>query len=315
MPQPTVNDVHVDQLLSNVAISYRNTDYVADQHFPVVPVNKQSNVYASFDQSAWFRDEAAQRSPGTLARVSGYPVTTSNQYYCHNYALSKSIPDEVRENEDSVMQSDRRAVEFVSDKLMLQRERKFVTDFFTTSVWGTDKTGGSDFTVWSNYAGSSPLTDFEGWMETVEGKIAKTPVQFTIGREVWTQLKWHPDVVDSIKYTQKGLASVDLVASLFGIGKILIGKSLVTTDKEGTAEASVTYSRVWGKHGLLLYVPTAPALDEPAAGYTFVWNRPGKPGLMTTYRFRDDRARTDYFEVETFYDQKLTSSNAGLFVS
>src|SRR3990167_10486884 len=94
MPQPTVNDVHVDQLLSNVAISYRNTDYVADQHFPVVPVNKQSNVYASFDQSAWFRDEAAQRSPGTLARVAGYPVTTNNQYVCLNYSLSKSNPRE-----------------------------------------------------------------------------------------------------------------------------------------------------------------------------------------------------------------------------
>ena len=45
MANPGVHDVHIDGPLGNISIAYKNTQYLADQVFPVVPVAKQSDKY------------------------------------------------------------------------------------------------------------------------------------------------------------------------------------------------------------------------------------------------------------------------------
>jgi hypothetical protein len=311
---PTASDVHVDQLLTNISTAYINDSYIADQIFPIVGVQKQSNKLVAYNQSAWFRNEAAIRTPGTEPKVGEYDVDTSATYFCDQYAIGRDIPDEVRENADMPFNLDREATMYVTDKLQMLREVKFATDFFAASVWGTDKTGGADFTVWSNYGGSSPLTDVESFKDTVNGKIAKDPNTFVIGKQVELQLKWHPDIMDVFKYTQTPLIGNDKLKAVFGFDRVLVGRALYTTDKEGTAEGSVTYTRVWGKHGLMLYVPSGPSLMEPAAGYTFVWR--SIPGAdQAIYRFRDEKRRKDTIYGYANFDQKATATAAGLFVS
>ena len=53
MPSPTLHDLHVDQLLTNISIKYMNqpSAYVADQVFPLVQVNKQSNKYPVYSKA------------------------------------------------------------------------------------------------------------------------------------------------------------------------------------------------------------------------------------------------------------------------
>ena len=313
MPLPTSNDVHVDRLLTNISIGYRNLQYIADEIFPLVPVNKQSDLFATYDQSYWFRDEARLRAPGTYSVEGGYGVSNS-PYFCNRYSFSKSVHDETRDNADVPFNLDREATEYVTDKVQMRRENAFATDFFTTSVWTTDKTGGTDFTVWSNYASSNPQVDVTAYKDTVEGLIGREPNKFVIGKQVLVQLQWHPDLIDSIKYTQKGILTEDLIASLLGFEKLLVGRTIITSTAEGTAEASVVYSRIWGKHGLMVYVPEAPSLQTPAAGYTFVWQRvPAAKQYIV--RHRDDRAEKDIIEANTYFDQRLTSARAGLFLS
>jgi hypothetical protein len=314
MPLPTSRDVHVDQLLTNISISYTNQTYIADSIFPLVPVRKQSDIVPKYDQSYWFRDEAKLRAPGTYADEGGYAVDTSDTYFCPRYSFAKGIPDETRDNADAPFELDREATEYVTDKLQMRRERAFATDFFTTSTWTTDKTGGTDFTVWSNYAGSSPLVDVTAYKDTVEALIGREPNKFVIGKEVLVQLQWHPDLVDSIKYTQKGILTQDMIASLLGFESLLVGRTIFTSTKEGTAEASVTYSRIWGKHGLMVYVPSSPSLRTPAAGYTFVWQRV-PAAIQYIVRHRDDRAEKDIVEANSYFDQKATAARAGLFLS
>lgn len=314
MPLPTVNDVHVDQLLTNVSIGYSNEAYINEQIFPAVGVMKQSDIIPSYPQSAWFRNEAALRAPATLPKIGGYPVDTTSTYYCQQFAIGKDIPDEVRGNTDQPFNPDREATMYVTDKLMLQREIAFATDFFTTGVWTGDKTGGTDFTVWSNYSGSTPLTDMASFVDTVNGRIGRDPNTLVMGKQVELQLKWHPDILDLFKYTQTPLVGSDKLSAVFEVPKILVGRGIYTTDKEGTAEASVTYSRIWGKHALLLYVPSGPSLMEPAAGYTFFW-RAVAGANQVIERQRDDRRKTDTIVGYSNYDQKATAVGAGLFMS
>ena len=63
MGQPTRSSVHVDAVLTNISIAYiqDRSKYIATKVFPIIPVDKLSDVYFSYTKNDWFRDEAQRR--------------------------------------------------------------------------------------------------------------------------------------------------------------------------------------------------------------------------------------------------------------
>lgn len=310
---PTPRDLHVDSLLTNVSIAYKNPMYIADRVFPVLPVNKQSDILPTYDQSHWFRDDAKIRAPRTRSEGGGWTVGTDN-YFALRYSYRAEVGDEERDNADSVWNLEQDAVEFATDKIAMRRERALATKIMTTGLWGNDDAGGTDFTRWSDYAASTPLLNATNYMDEVELRIGREANTLVIGKPVWNILRWHPDLLDAVKWTQRGVLTEDLVASLLGVERLLIGRALVTTTPEGTAEASVVYSRIWGKVALFLYVPPRAGLKQPAAGYTFTWARVPS-SVQYVVRYRDDERETDIFEANTYFDHKITAGRAGTYLS
>lgn len=316
MPSPTTEQIRHDQLLTNISIAYSNTSYVADQIFPLVPVNQQAGIVPKYDQSHWFRDTAQLRAPGTASHRGGFKIDKTDKYYAPRYSWGFELPDEVRDTAavDGAFNLDADATRFVTEKGYLRREVAFAADFFKTGVWGVDKTGGSDFTQWSDYAASSPLTDLSGWADDMEATIGREPNTILFGKQTWLQLKWHPDLIDTIKYTQRGVMSPEIFAGLIEIPRILIGRAIRVTSVEGATEAAATYVRIFGKGALITWVPTAPSLMAPAAGYTFVWNRVAN-ALQYIKRMRNEEQEIDIIEMSTYFDQKQTASKAGTFLA
>ena len=103
MTKYTSKDVHVDQLLTNVSIGYSNAGYIADQIFPVVPVDKQSDKYLTYDKSHWFRNEAKIRATGTKSERGGWNYS-SDTYFCDRFSYGHEIYDEERDNADPAIQ-------------------------------------------------------------------------------------------------------------------------------------------------------------------------------------------------------------------
>lgn len=314
MPLPDQNALNVDSLLTQVAIGYSNPNYISDDLFPWVNVKMRSGYVPKYDQSYWFRDDAKLRAPGTKSQGGGWDTDNTTTYYCHRYSYRHEIPDEVRDNAAEPYNVEASGARLAADKIAMRRDRQFVSDFFTTSVWSNDVTGGTTVDQWSAYASSAPIVDMDTYKDTVLGTIGREPSVFAMGNQVWIKLKNHPDLLDTIKYTERAIVPPELFASLCGLSKVRIGKAIVTTTKEGTAESSVTYSRIWGKHALLLYVPESPSLDSPAGGYCFTWNRVPS-SRQYVVRHRDDERETDIIEANTYFDHVLTEAGAGVFFS
>lgn len=301
MPAPTAQDVHINKPLTNIAIAYRNPTYVgAEFLFPVVPVRKQSDAYFIFDKGAWFRDLAAPRAPGTRAKEADYFLSTDT-YVCREYALSHVIPDETRENADNPLRPDRDAVELVTDLLKLAQEIRIADLVTTSSNWENSATPA---TKWDNDA-SDPIGDVEVAVETMVSVIAREPNKGVMGREVWTELKNHPDLLDRIKYTERGVMTPELLQGLFGIPRIRIGNAIKNTAPEGQADS---FSFVWGKNFLLLWSPNAGGLMQPSAGYVFQW----KP--FAVRRFRRDEEFADVVMVRHSVEEKITAKDAGYLI-
>jgi hypothetical protein len=315
MPLPTNDQIRHDVLLTNISVAYSNNAYVADQVFPLVPVQQQAGIVPKYNQSYWFRDSAQLRAPGEASRRGGFKIDKTDKYYCPRYSWGFELPDEVRDTAsvDGAFNLDSDATRFVTEKGYLRREVAFATDFFKAGVWN-DKTGGTDFAQWSDYATSSPLIDLAGISDDMEASIGREPNTMVVGKQVWVQLKWHPDAIDSIKYTQRGVMTTDIFGSMIDIPRILIGRAIRVSSAEGVAEASATYVRIFGKGVLVAWVPAGPSLLAPAAGYTFVWNRVAN-ALQYIKRMRNEEKEVDVIEMNTYFDQKQTARGAGTFIA
>ena len=312
MPQPDVRDAHVDQLMTMLSHAYMNEseNYIADKVFPVVPVRKQSARIAKYTKADWFRDEANLRAPGTESAGTGFTVNTTDTYFCDNFAVHKDIADEVRENTDSPYDPDLEATLLVTDRLLLRREVSFATDFLTTSVWSKD----SDKTAapWSDYGLGDPIGDVETGKDAIHGITAREANKAVMGRSVWSKLKHHPDFIERIKYTQRGVLTTEIVASILEIGQILIGKAIKNTYDEGQTDAAAAYSYIVGDSCLLLHVAPRPALLTPSAGYTFHWANFG--ALSFIRRLRNDFTQVDRIEAHTYFDQKAIGTDLGYYM-
>lgn len=315
MPQPTVSDVHVDAVLSNISVAYQQaqSQFIAGTVFPVVPVDKQSDYYYVYTKNDWFRDEAARRADSTESAGSGYGVSTAS-YGCDVWALHKDVGDQLLANADAPLSPMRDAAKFVTQRLLLRRELQWVTDYFTTSVWATDVTGGVDFTQWSTYATSDPMDDVETGKETVLGTTGYMPNTLVLGYQTYRSLKNHPDLVDRIKYTSSQTLTPGMMAALFDVDRVLVAKAVKATNVEG---ATAAYSFAYGKHAFLCYTPSSPGLLQPAAGYTFAWNGvSGGLGLTTgVSSFRLEHLKATRVEGEVAFDNKVVGTDLGYFFS
>jgi len=317
MPQPTPSDAHVNRPLTTVSVAFLQDqkEFIADRVFPNVPVTNQSDRYFLFEKGNWYRTEAKPRPPSTESAGSGFTIDSTPNYYANVQALHKDIDDQLRANQDAPLNLDAAATEFVTRGLVLRREKDWATKFFTTSVW-TGSTTGGDITVGTQWdaAGSTPIEDIRAQLVSVKKKTGFRPNKLVMGEEVWTILQDHPDFLERIKYTQKGIVTKDLLASLLELDEVLVGGAIENTAEEGDTDA---LSFIFGKNALVVYANPRPSLLMPSGGYTFSWT--GYLGAAPTgqriLRFRMQHLRSDRIEGEMAYDQKLVAAECGAFFS
>lgn len=302
MPSPTVRDVHIDSALGNVSIAYKNEEYIGEQVFPRVPVEKQSDYYFVFDKGSWFRDEVAIRAPGTRAARADYELSSS-AYRCINYALAKPIPDEVRKNADKPLKPDVEATEFVTDALLRAQERRIAA--MTTGGSGLWAYSASPTTQWTGDT-SDPYGDINAAIFGIISTIGRKPNVAVMSWDVWRYLMNHPDFLERIKYTRpSGQVDQKDLATWFGLQKVLVGAQLFDSAKAGQ---SASMGFIWGDALWIGYVPSSPALMTPAAGYVLEWEK------RTISRFREDQERTDVIEGSHNVDEIVTASDAGAII-
>jgi hypothetical protein len=312
MPQPTQNQVHVDAILTNISVAYfqQNQNFIATRVFPVVPVSKQSDKFFTYTKNDWFRDEAQRRADATESAGGGYNLSTDS-YQADVYAFHKDIGDQTRANADAPINVDREAAEFVTSRLMLKMETQFVSNYFTTGIWATDTTPSN---LWSDYTSSDPIGDIETGKRAILSVTGYEPNTLVLGYDVFIQLKNHPDLVDRIKYTSSNVLTEDVMASLFGVPRVMVAKSVKATNAEGGTAA---YAFNYGKNALLTYSAPSPGLLQPSGGYIMSWTgvSGGLGQTIGVSRMRMEQYKADRVEAEVAFDMKVIGSDLGYFFS
>lgn len=321
MPNPTQSDLHVNVPLTNVSVAWMQSSdaYIADKIFPKCPVKKQSDLYWKYSKSDWRRTDVKRRAPSTESPGVGWNVTT-DQYFAHVYAVHKDVDDQLRSNADSNFNLDKDATEFITNQMLLRRDLDWNARYFVEGAWDVHYDGGNDFTLWSD-AGSDPIGDVAQWVLDYRKATGFKPNKMVLGAEVMNALKQHPDIIDRIKYTQRGIVTEDLIATLFGINQLYTSYATIADTPQiadaALQDAGATYDFMTSsKSALLAYAPASPSLMTPSAGYTFTWNGylGGNSEGIKIKRFRMEHIASDRVEAEMTYDMKVVCPDMGVFV-
>ena len=299
---PSNNDVHVDALLTNLLIGYKNKKYIYNEIFPIINTGGiESDKYGIFTQADQFRNEAEVIPAGGPYPMGGFRVS-SDTYSCVEIGMGTDLPDRTLANATGPFKKQLRLAKakWVADRIEMKREISLAADIFVTGVWGTTDTTATD---WSDHVNSTPITDINDAMYTIESATAETPNVLVIGNQVWKELKQNPVMLDYLGANERGIVSLGDVTNAFDLEKILVGKSIYNTANEGQ---TASYSNCWGSHALLLYVNQADADPfTPSSGYVFQ----AQPLQISTYR--EGSRDTEFFRGRVISGNKITGTGLG----
>jgi len=295
MPQPYLQQVHVQAALTQIATAYiqDQTHYVAEQVFANVPVEHQTDRYFQFSKDDFYRDEAQERADTAESAGGGFNLGTA-AYSANVWAYHKDVGAQTRRNADPAVNLDMATTRFCMQKLLIRRDRIFMQKFLVNGVWGTDVAGTAGGTpgtgapaFWNDDANGDPYTDIATAQTTV---LQNTGFELNCGLlsfAVYQGLRKHPLVVDRIKYTTRADASKitpELLAASFDVERIVVSKAVYAVSQEqavggaGSTTAQ-TYSFVAAKDALFVHAAREPGLMVPSAGYIFPWS--GFTGVNT----------------------------------
>jgi hypothetical protein len=314
----TGRDVYIDVPLSNVAITYRPQNMVADQLAPIVPVMKQSGAYPIWAIADAYRLENDERAPGTEATPVTWDVS-SDLFYCKNYALKTRVPWEDLENADPwfIISSREAKARRIKDKLVLKWESRVAGKVNSGTNVGSYAAVAS---AWNDHTSgkSDPIGDINKALKNVEDSTGIRPNRIAYSRAAWREFREHADVINRIYGTAgfAGAQSARLVTrentkALFEVDEIIIAGAYKNTKDKGQ---TVSLSMMWGGNVLVYYSPSVPSIDDASFMYSFRWNKIRDLDMAATVRSIEPK-QCDEIELGYYQDEKITAKELAFLIT
>lgn len=306
----TGHDLHIDQVLSQFAMGYRPTGFIADMIYPIVDVQKQSDLYAIFNRDDALRQQDTKRAPGTEAKVVTRNVGSAT-YYASNYALKMPVTIEDRTNADPlyVAKLIEGRVQFIMDHLMLDWEIRVANQVTSTSNVGSSAAVSS---AW-NGAGDV-LGNLNTAKDNVEDSNGVPVTDIVAGLPAWRSMRRDSNVRNLIFGTDNGggYPSREQMANVLEVERFHVGGAYQNTGGEGLAES---LSTIWGDNVLLYHRPDSPTLDTPSFAYAIRWAAPGLPNMQVERHPYNGKTKSEEVEVGYYQDEVITGSSYGFLLT
>lgn len=306
---PESRNLHIDAILTNLSIKYRNAEMIWPLLMPVVQVGKRSDKFFRYDKADSFKLADDKIGPKSMPNEVDWGMSTDN-YSVKDHALGDWLPQEVLDNADSPLQPEVDTNEMLNMLLDVAEEKRVADIVFNAASYPTgNKVTLSGAAQWGN-GSDSPINDI---ITAIESCFMRANT-LVFGLDTWLRLRQNPEILDAVKAATRlqanggGLATQSEVASLFDVERILIGRSRYISTKEGQTPA---YTRLWGKHAAALHVVPNPGIKSVTFGLTF-----SETNRLTQRDFDLKRGvkGAHYLKVAWNSDEKVIASDLGYMI-
>lgn len=309
MSQQTLAQTRViNPILSTHARGFRQPGFIGRFLFPVAPVAMYGGQVIEFGKEA-FRLYNADRSPGqTTKRIDvGY---AGKPYAIVPRALEAKVPYERMKDASQVPGIDlaSRSVNTVLRALQLGQEYKASQIALNAANYDNDHkvtlTGANSW----NVATVNPTKDILTAKTAVGDSIGVEANLVALSGDAWNALQLNPFIVARLNALQRDVLTPELLAVLWGVDRVVVGKAKVATG------VNDTLSSVWGDDVVVAYVAPEVAdgndQDEPSYGYTYQIE--GMPAVEEPYQ--DKGARSWIYQVADDAAPVLAGMAAGYLI-
>lgn len=310
MAGETVASVHVNQLLSNLAVKYSPSldGMIADQVAPYIPVNHESDLYPVFNQDDFYGVSEDDLVPDRSEPwVVAFGHTTA-RYQCRRREFAWDISDRERLNADSQLRLEVNKQTGVQGKLALKREIRVATALQKTTVTGGQLAlGANAANKWDNTATtySQIMSDIIIGKAAIRSVIGLNPNVCVIPAGVAEGMQ-KSAFFQALQYqasTQQLVSDqYPVIPPVISGMRVLIPGMISNSATEGVAGS---YSDIWGETVRLLYITPNLALDNPSVMYTF------RSEAQTTRQWREDKRRVDCYATGQTIDERVIATSAG----
>lgn len=298
----------IDPVLTTVAQGYQNNEMVAQFLFPTVPVPLRGGNIITFGKESFMLYQS-RRAPGENTKRVRFGYAGA-PYSLVDYSLEGMVPMEIEQEASNGPGIDLGAIA-VNDvqAMMVLGHEKAAADIARNEALyaAANKETLSGTSQWSDYgATSDPIDDVEAAKSAVRAATGKRPNTVVMGALVMDKLKHHPKIVDRIKYTGRDVATAELLASLFGVERVVVGDAIYSNDA-GTASTDV-----WGKDLIVAYTNLASAQSGGLPSYGYNYQLSGYP--MVEEAYYDRSAKSWIYPVTRSEAPVLASAAAGFLL-
>jgi len=314
--------------LTNLCLAYFQNQggFVATRMFPLVPVPISSARFYEFDRGDLARDNMKRKpefghvAPAIFGKRDHY-------YHCEVDQVITGIDqistlDFQRTNAPAVIDPRRAKVRFIAEQMLIHQDRVWADLYFNPDSWshvlkGTGITPGTDEFYFFDNDNSDPVRFFNALSIKMLASGLRRPNKMAMGVNVFAALQTNASILERIKYQGSEANPADVTANvlaqLFKVNEIVVAESIINDSPVG-ADDNLKF--ICDPNSLLLtYTTNAPSIEEPSAGYTFVWDMLGN-GMYTAVQqyLGDEATHTEFIEGLVCTDPRVTSQDLGVFL-
>lgn len=265
----------IDPILTNVAQGYKNAEFVGSILFPRVPVFASGGQIIEFGKEAFYNYNLRRTPGGATKRIQfGY---LGKPFALLQDSGEVPVPREWMRDAAAVPGIDlgSRAISLGMKVITKSLELDQAALATAPANYDANHTvvlaGG---TKWSAATGT-PSVDIDNAREAIRASAGVYPNVVLLSAKAFAAARNNPNVTARFQYTTADSITEKMLANLWNVDLVVVGKSLTMTDA-GVA------SDVWGNNVVLASTNLGSInAEEPSYGYTYTMD--GNPVVEPAY--------------------------------
>lgn len=292
----------VDPVLTNLAVGYKNAEFIAEKIFPQVFTDKEGVQVPVFGKGS-FVEYDTKRAVGAASNVITLDAPNYLPIVLEEHDLAAGV--DYREQAESLFNEQAKATRRATKGVQLRQEIETAALLQAKSAYQSGHTKDLAATKKWSADNSDPLADIESARETVRAACGVRPGVLVVGASVLSQLKRNKALLASLSANdRKSLLTVEQLKNLLELDDIIVGQAV-----SSVANGKPTKD-VWGKFASLIVRPglVSDGNDEgePAFGYTF-----RRRGMPVVDRYEEVGGKVEYARYTDIRKAAVVGSACG----
>ncbi len=263
----------IDTVLTNLAVGYKQAEFVGEKIMPVVFTDKEGVQVPKFGKGSFVEYET-ERAVGAASNVIALDAPNHLPVVLEEHDLAVGV--DYREEAESLFDERAKATRRATSGVQLRQEIETATLLQSKAAYESGHYKDLSAAIkWSDYTNTDgdPVKDVAEAKEVVRAACGVRPNVLVLGAAVAHKLAYHPALQSVLGSNERKLITPELMKIIFDVDEVIIGNAV------STPAPNKQTKDVWGNFAALIVRPKVVATGndegEPAFGYTF--RRKGMP--------------------------------------